>query len=77
MVLKIHISRKHDDIPQLDRKSDHESNTNYWWDERYEDLPMSFQFYKDVFMDINNIEISEHEKVDEYEKSPIKERSIW
>ena len=49
--LKIHISKKHQNIPPLDEESSSKINTDLWWDHNQIGLLMAFQMYLDVLKD--------------------------
>ena len=66
--LKIHISRKHEEIPQLDGESPDESDTDCWWIDQHNESLKCFQTYIDVLKDIDNSTLSEQEKSEEREK---------
>ena len=67
--LKIHISRKHEEIPQLDGESPDESDTDRWWIDQHNESLKCFQKYIDVLKDIENSTLSKQEKTVEREKA--------
>ena len=66
--LKIHNSKKHEEIPQLDGESPYESDTDCWWINQRNDSLKCFQKYIDVLKDIDDSTLSEQEKNEEKEK---------
>ena len=66
--LKIHTSKKHEEIPQLDGESPYESDTDCWWINQQIDSLKCFQKYIDVLKDIDDSTLSEQEKNEEQEK---------
>ena len=66
--LKIHKSKKHEDIPQLDGESACESDTDEWWVGQSIYSLKIFQTYIDVLKDIENSSLSEEEKNEERAK---------
>ena len=75
--LKIHISRKHEEILQLDRESPDESDTDCWWFDQQNASLKCFQTYIDVLKDIDNISLSEHQKVTHGRKSAFGDNFKW
>jgi hypothetical protein len=72
--LKIHKSKKHEDIPQLDGESECERDTDEWWVKQNNYSLKIFQMYIDVLKDIEKSSLSEEEKNEEREKSPMAEK---
>ena len=74
--LKIHMSRKHRDVPQLDGyKSDSESeytsydiDTDCWWVNKFKNSLKPYQIFKQVLMDIDETPLSEEEKSSERDR---------
>ena len=66
--LKIHTSKKHEEIPQLDRESPYESGTDCWWINQHNESLKCFQKYIDVLKDKENSTLSKQEKTEEREK---------
>ena len=66
--LKIHTSKKHEEIPQLDGESPYESDTDCWWINQQNDSLKCFQKYIDALKDIDDSTLSEQEKNEELEK---------
>ena len=65
--LKIHISRKHDTIPQVDGENCSPRNTDAWWEKGYKHTLKGFQMFKDVLEDIEESSLSKEEKCFEQE----------
>ena len=66
--LKIHKSRKHEDIPQLDGECSTVRNTDSWWQDHRKISLNTFQKYMDVLKDIEESTLDEEEKHIECEK---------
>ena len=66
--LKIHKSKKHEDIPQLDGESANATNPDCWWEKHNKYSLRSYQMYMDVLSDINETPLSENEKCLERDK---------
>jgi hypothetical protein len=66
--LKIHKSKKHEDIPQLDGESECERDTDEWWVKQNNYSLKIFQMYIDVLKDIEKSSLSEEKKNEEREK---------
>ena len=56
--LKIHKSRKHDDIPQVDGEGLTIQNTHCWWEKHRTDWLRSYKKYQNVLMDIKESPLS-------------------
>ena len=67
--LKIHKSRKHEDIPQIDGAhfNHRESDTDFWWEKHQQHSLRSYQMYIDVLQDIEDANISQEDKILETE----------
>ena len=65
--LKIHKSRKHEDIPQIDGADSNQRETDSWWEEHNKLSLRSYQMYIAVLKDIEDAKISEEEKLIEKE----------
>ena len=65
--LKIHKSRKHEDIPQIDGADSNQRETDNWWEKHNKLSLRSYQMYIDVLKDIEDAKISEEEKLKEKE----------
>ena len=65
--IKIHMSRKHNDIPQLDGGNSECRKTDCWWDKRFKNPLKMFQVFKDVMMDIDESPLSKEEKCFDHE----------
>ena len=66
--LKIHTSRKHDYIPQVDGDISEARNADCWWVKGYRSCLKTFQTYKDVLIDIEEAPLSQAEKCTERDK---------
>jgi hypothetical protein len=68
--LKIHMSRKYNDIQQLDGDIFYSKReTDYYWEKKYFSSLKVFLIYKEVLMDIKESYLNEDEKAVEYEKA--------
>ena len=65
--LKIHKSRKHEDIPQIDGASFSLRETDPWWERNLKQSLRSYQMYIDVLKDIEEANLSEEEEILEKE----------
>ena len=59
--LRMHISRKHQDIPQLDGESFLARETNCWWEKPFKSSLKNFQTYQEVLLGIDENPLSEEE----------------
>ena len=66
--LKIHTSRKHENIPQVDGESFEVRNTDCWWVNGYRRWLKSLENYKNVLLDIDEAPLSQEEKCSERDK---------
>ena len=66
--LKIHKSRKHEDIPQIDGESSTVRNTDGWWEQHRSNYVKSFQNFQNVLLDIEESALSKEEKFIESER---------
>ena len=64
--LKIHIGRKHQNIPQVDGETSPPRDTDRWW-ERNLSHSLKALSWKDVLLDIDESSLSEEEKISERE----------
>ena len=67
--LKIHMGRKHKEIPQLDGDIESERDTDDWWDNNSTESMKIFQTYKDVLEEIQESSLTEEEKSIEIERA--------
>ena len=67
--LKIHIGRKHKEIPQLDGEGRLERDTDCWWEKNSIFSMESLQVYKDVLEDIKESKLSKEEKLIEEDRA--------
>ena len=67
--LKIHMGRKHKEIPQLDGDIESERDTDDWWDNNSTEAIKIFQTYKDVLKEIQESSLTEEEKSIEIERA--------
>ena len=65
--LKIHKSRKHEDIPQIDGECLDTRETDCWWEKHQHHSLRTYQVYLDVLMDIENAPLTKEEKFTEIE----------
>ena len=65
--LKIHKSRKHEDIPQIDGASFSPRETDNWWERNSKLSLRSYQMYIDVLKDIEDARLSVEEELLEKE----------
>ena len=61
----MHISGKHQDIPQLDAESFHVRETDSWWEKCFKGSLKNFQSYNEVLLDIDESPLSEGERCTE------------
>ena len=63
--LRMHISRKHQDIPQIDGESFFVRETDCWWEKHFKSSLKNFQTYTEVLLDIDESPLSEEERCTE------------
>ena len=63
--LKVHTSKKHEEIPQLDGVSPYANDTDCYWINQRNDSLKCFQKYIDVLKDIDHSTLGEQEKNEE------------
>ena len=56
--LKIHKSRKHEDIPQIDGESSIVRDTDCWWEKHRNNSLKSYHTYQNVLLDIKESPLS-------------------
>ena len=67
--LKIHVGRKHKEIPQLDGEVQIDRDTDDWWERNITLSVKTFEVYMDVLEDIKESKLSENEKHIERERA--------
>ena len=67
--LKIHIGRKHKDIPQLDGEIQTERDTDDWWENNLAVSLKTLKVYKDVIEDIKESKLPKEDWLFEMERA--------
>ena len=67
--LKIHIGRKHKEIPQLDGEVQAERETDDWWEKNSTVSLKTLKVYQDVIEDIKESKLNGEERVIEIERA--------
>ena len=67
--LKIHMGRKHKEIPQLDGEVKTERETDDWWENNLTVSLQTLKVYQDVIEDIKESKLTEEERIIELERA--------